>query len=231
MAKIRGYIEQVKITNDVIDKFKTLVDDIFPNISGDTSSGSETSIYLGIDNRKLRIYNQNNGSSTFPTAIMLFNGKNVSPILYADGASGNKCFGKCTIFETGNGIVMTFGGYWNGNSTGSIINVVYNKTTDILAISTSVDMYYVPDVVSVAQKNSMVYTSKANDGSIKQYPLSTTALYNPGFMNSPYPVVTEIVHDNEPTGIYALTQGQLMNATVSDGEKNIFISNVLGLED
>ena len=28
-----------------------------------------------------------------------------------------------------------------------------------------------------------------------------------------------------------ITQGQLMNATVSDGEKNIFISNVLGLED
>lgn len=36
---------------------------------------------------------------------------------------------------------------------------------------------------------------------------------------------------NNDGSIYALTQGQLMNATVSDGEKNIFISNVLGLED
>lgn len=39
------------------------------------------------------------------------------------------------------------------------------------------------------------------------------------------------IYEMNDTDIYALTQGQLMNATVSDGEKNIFISNVLGLED
>nr|DAH43919.1 MAG TPA: hypothetical protein [Caudoviricetes sp.] len=231
MAKIRGYIDQVKITNDVIDKFKTLVDDIFPNISGETSSGKEKYICLGIDDRKLRIYNPTSGSSSTPNAIKMFNGNNSSPALYASDKYTSIIFGKCVIFETETGIVMTFGGYWNGNNTASIINVSYNKTTDILAISQAIDMYYIPDVNIVSQKNCMIHISKVNDSSIKQYPMSTTALYCPGFMNSPYPVVTEIVHDNEPTGIYALTQGQLMNATVSDGEKNIFISNVLGLED
>ena len=134
------------------------------------------------------------------------------------------------VYETNTGIIISIGGYGTAlNYTGGISNIVYNKNTGTICLQGFGSYLRINASLTLNPIYLNAYTAK-ND-TLFAYPIATTCLYLPGAAVSPYPVVTEIVHDNEPTGIYALTQGQLMNATVSDGEKNIFISNVLGLED
>ena len=149
-------------------------------------------------------------------------------ITNAVGGSNSYTFGKFTVFETKDGIIMTLGSKGSSsNPIGSVVNVAININNNTACVSSSVD--YVSKPNSYLPKEINAYVS--NGTTLNSYPISSTGICMPGQPLSPYPVVTEIVHDNEHTGIYALTQGMLMNATVSDGEKNIFISNVLGLED
>lgn len=222
MAKIRGYIEKINVLdNKIIDTLNNLIGDIFPIIDN-----TRITNYLILSNSicELRLRNYSGGESN---ELSIHVG-NTNMGTHAMNGNTVITFGKFTVFETKDGIIMTLGS--KGSSTGhvgSVVNVAVNINNNTACVSSSVD--YVSNPNSYLPKEINAYVS--NGTTLKSYPISSTGIYMPGQIFSPYPVVTEIVHDNEHTGIYALTQGQLMNATVSDGEKNIFISNVLGLED
>lgn len=222
MAKIRGYIEEINVLdNKIIDTLNNLIGDIFPIIDN-----TRITNYLILSNSicELRFRNYSAGS---PNELSIHVGNTNKG---TNAASGNSSitFGKFTVFETKDGIIMTLGSKSSSvNDVGSVVNVAVNINNNTACVSSSVN--YVSNRTGYLPKEINAYVT--NGSTLKSYPISSTGIYMPGQPLSPYPVVTEIVHDNEHTGIYALTQGQLMNATVSDGEKNMFISNVLGLED
>ena len=222
MAKIRGYIKEINVLdNKIIDTLNNLIGDIFPIIDN-----TRITNYLILSNSicELRLRNYSNGA---PNELSIHVG-NTNMVTNAVSGNGYITFGKFTVFETKDGIIMTLGSKGSSASqVGSIVNVAININNNTACVSSSVD--YNSIRLNNLPKEINAYVS--NGTTLNSYPISSTGIYMPGQPLSPYPVVTEIVHDNEHTGIYALTQGQLMNATVSDGEKNIFISNVLGLED
>ena len=222
MAKIRGYINEINVLdNKIIDTLNNLIGDIFPIID---NTRIPNRLILSNSICELRLHKYSGGA---PNTLSIHVG-NTNMETNAMSGTGSITFGKFTVFETKDGIIMTLGS--KGNSTGhvgSVVNVAVNINNNTACVNNSVD--YVSNPNSYLPKEITAYVS--NGTTLNSYPISSTGIYMPGQPLSPYPVVTEIVHDNEHTGIYALTQGQLMNATVSDGEKNIFISNVLGLED
>lgn len=222
MAKIRGYINEINVLdNKIIDTLNNLIGDIFPIIDN-----TRITNYLILSNSicELRLHNYSGGA---PNELSIHVG-NTKMVTNAVAGTASIAFGKFTVFETKDGIIMTLGSKGNSASqVGSVVNVAININNNTACVSSSID--YVYSRIGYLPKEINAYVS--NGTTLKSYPISSTGIYMPGQPLSPYPVVTEIVHDNEHTGIYALTQGQLMNATVSDGEKNIFISNVLGLED
>ena len=222
MAKIRGYINEINLLdNKIIDTLNNLIGDIFPIIDN-----TRIADYLILSNSicELRLHKYSGGASN---SLSIHVG-NKNMVTNAMRGNSSITFGKFTVFETKDGIIMTLGskGY-SFNEVGSVVNVAVNINNNTACVNNSVD--YVSNPNSYLPKEINAYVS--NGTTLNSYPISSTGICMPGQPLSPYPVVTEIVHDNEHTGIYALTQGQLMNATVSDGEKNIFISNVLGLED
>ena len=222
MSKIRGYINEINVLdNKIIDTLNNLIGDIFPIIDN-----TRITNYLILSNSicELRLRNYSGGE---PNELSIHVG-NKKMATNAVSGTGSITFGKFTVFETKDGIIMTLGSKGNSASQmGSVVNVAININNNTACVSSSVDYNY--NRLNYLPKDITAYVS--NGTTLNSYPISSTGIYMPGQPLSPYPVVTEIVHDNEHTGIYALTQGQLMNATVSDGEKNIFISNVLGLED
>lgn len=222
MAKIRGYIDQINIPdNKIIDLLKSLIGDIFPII--DNTSVTNV-IKMSNSACEIRMHNYLGGS---PNRISIHVG-DTSKQTYAMTGNNSVVFGKVTVFETKHGISMILGSRGSSPShVGSVVNIAFNIDNNTACLTTAVD--YTAITTDDIPKQIYAYTS--NGTTLKTYPISSTGIYMPGQTLSPYPVVTEIIHDNEPTGIYALTQGMLMNATVSDGNKNIFISNVLGLED
>lgn len=223
MAKIRGYIEEINVLdNKIIDTLNNLIGDIFPIIDN-----TRVADYLILSNSicELRLHKYSAGGLPNELSINVGNTN-----MKTNAVSGNSSimFGKFTVFETKDGIIMTLGSKGSTESqVGSVVNVAININNSTACVSSSIDYIYKRN--GYLPKEIHAYVT--NGSTLKSYPISSTGIYMPGQPLSPYPVVTEIVHDNEHTGIYALTQGQLMNATVSDGEKNIFISNVLGLED
>lgn len=219
MAKIRGYIDRFKITSQTVDKFKELVGDIFSDINI-----TNNTLRLVLDSRNIEF---TNFSDYLSKRAIIKNGNNKSY-----GTTVSEFIGKCVVYETDNGIMISLGSCSsNAINVGGIINIVYNKSTDVLCLSSGASPTRANYEMQLSPVTITAYTAKGS--TLLSYAISTTGspVYTLGTAVSPYPVVTEIVHDNEPTGIYALTQGQLMNATVSDGDKNIFVSNVLGLED
>ena len=222
MAKIRGYINEINVLdNKIIDTLNNLIGDIFPIIDNTSITN-----YLILSNSicELRLHNYSGGVSN----MLSIHVGNTNMGTNAVSGTGSITFGKFTVFETKDGIIMTLGSQGNSASQlGSVVNVAININNNTACVSSSVDYNYNRSNYFPKEINAYV----SNGTTLNSYPISSTGIYMPGQPLSPYPVVTEIVHDNEHTGIYALTQGQLMNATVSDGEKNIFISNVLGLED
>lgn len=224
MAKIRGYISRLTSTEASFKELKDLVDDIFDEV---IFNASIPEIELVMDTRKIVFTRYSTDEDI--RDIKIKNGD----ILYStfiDSSGVNGIAGKCVVYETNTGIIISIGGQSNSDRyTGGISNIVYNKNTGVICLQGGASYISSNSSLTLAARLPNVYTAK-ND-TLYACPISTTCTYLPGSAVSPYPIVTEIVHDNEPTGIYALTQGQLMNATVSDGEKNIFISNVLGLED
>lgn len=222
MAKIRGYINEINVLdNKIIDTLNNIIGDIFPIIDNTRITNN---LILSNSICELRLHNYSGG---LPNQLSIHVGnKNMA----TDAVSANNAitFGKFTVFETKDGIIMTLGSKGSSLSqVGSVVNVAININNNTACVSSSVDYNYVQSGYLPKEINAYV----SNGTTLNSYPISSTGIYMPGQPLSPYPVVTEIVHDNEHTGIYALTQGQLMNATVSDGEKNIFVSNVLGLED
>lgn len=223
MAKIRGYIEEINVLdNKIIDTLNNLIGDIFPIIDN-----TRITDYLILSNSicELRLHKYSAGVAPNELSIHVGNTK-----MTTNAVSGysSTTFGKFTVFETKDGIIMTLGSQGSSaDQVGSVVNVAININNNTACVSSSVDYIYKRKGYLPKEINAYV----TNGSTLKSYPISSTGIYMPGQPLSPYPVVTEIVHDNEHTGIYALTQGQLMNATLSDGEKNIFISNVLGLED
>lgn len=222
MAKIRGYINEINVLdNKIIDTLNNLIGDIFPIIDNTRITNS---LILSNSICELRLHNYSKGA---PNKLSIHVG-NTNMVTNAVSGIASIAFGKFTVFETKDGIIMTLGSKGNTTSeVGSVVNVAININNNTACVSSSIDYMYVRTGYLPKEINAYV----SNGTTLKSYPISSTGIYMPGQPLSPYPVVTEIVHDNEHTGIYALTQGQLMNATVSDGEKNIFISNVLGLED
>lgn len=222
MAKIRGYINEINVLdNKIIDTLNNLIGDIFPIID---NTRINSNLILSNSICELRLHNYSGGA---PNMLSIHVG-NTNMATYAVSKSNSVTFGKFTVFETKDGIIMTLGTKGNSaNQIGYVVNVSININNNTACVSSSVD--YVSVLTGYLPKEIHAYVS--NGTTLNSYPISSTGIYMPGQPLSPYPVVTEIVHDNEHTGIYALTQGQLMNATVSDGEKNIFVSNVLGLED
>lgn len=222
MAKIRGYINEINVLdNKIIDTLNNIIGDIFPIIDNTRITNN---LILSNSICELRLHNYSGGASN-QLSIHVGN-KNMAT--YAASGDSAITFGKFTVFETKDGIIMTLGS--KGSSprhVGYVVNVAININNNTACVSSSVDYNYVQSGYLPKEINAYV----SNGTTLNSYPISSTGIYMPGQPLSPYPVVTEIVHDNEHTGIYALTQGQLMNATVSDGEKNIFVSNVLGLED
>ena len=222
MAKIRGYIEEINVLdNKIIDTLNNLIGDIFPIID---NTRIPNKLILSNSICELRLRNYSGGD---PNELSI-NVGNTNMATNAVSSNSSITFGKFTVFETKDGIIMTLGSKGSlANQVGSVVNVAININNNTACVSSSVD--YVSARTGYLPKEIHAYVS--NGTTLNSYPISSTGIYMPGQPLSPYPVVTEIVHDNEHTGIYALTQGQLMNATVSDGEKNIFVSNVLGLED
>lgn len=222
MAKIRGYINEINILdNKIIDTLNNLIGDIFPIIDNTRITNK---LILSNSICELRLHKYGSGLSN----MLSIHVGNTNMATNAMNGNSYITFGKLTVFETKDGIIMTLGS--TGSSTGhvgAVVNVAININNNTACVSSSID--YISNPNSHLPKEINAYVS--NGTTLNSYPISSTGIYMPGQPLSPYPVVTEIVHDNEHTGIYALTQGQLMNATVSDGEKNIFISNVLGLED
>ena len=220
MAKIRGYINEINILdNKIIDTLNNLIGDIFPIID---NTSIINNLILSNSICELRLHNYSSGK----TNELSIHVGNTSMGTNAVSKDRTITFGKFTVFETKDGIIMTLGSC-SANYGGYVVNVAININNNTACVSSSID--YVSNRTGYLPKEINAYVS--NGTTLNSYPISSTGIYMPGQPLSPYPVVTEIVHDNEHTGIYALTQGQLMNATVSDGEKNIFISNVLGLED
>lgn len=224
MAKIRGYISRLKATEESFKELKDLVGDIFDEV---IFNASIPEIELVMDTRKIVFTRFSTDKDV--REITIKNG-NRSYKTFIDSSGNSAIAGKCVVYETNTGIIISIGGYGTAlNYTGGISNIAYNKNTDAICLQGFGSYLHFNSSLTLSPLTLNAYTAK--DDTIYAYPISTTCIYLPGAAVSPYPVVTEIIHDNEPTGIYALTQGQLMNATVSDGEKNIFISNVLGLED
>jgi hypothetical protein len=224
MAKIRGYISRLNATEESSKELKDLVGDIFDEV---IFNASIPEIELVMDTRKIVFTRY---SATKDVREITIKNEDRAYKTFIDSNGNSVSAGRCVVYETNTGIIISIGSYGtNINYIGGISNIVYNKNTGTICLQGSGSYLHINSSLTLDAIHLNAYTAK-ND-TLYACPISTTCMYLPGAAVSPYPVVTEIVHDNEPTGIYALTQGMLMNATVSDGEKNIFISNVLGLED
>ena len=163
MAKIRGYINEINILdNKIIDTLNKLIGDIFPIIDNTRITNN---LILSNSICELRLHNYSGGASN----MLSIHVGNTNMGTNAVSGNSSNTFGKFTVFETKDGIIMTLGSKGSSASqVGSVVNVAININNNTACVSSSVD--YVSNRTGYLPKEINAYVS--NGTTLNSYPIS-----------------------------------------------------------
>lgn len=228
MAEILGYKASPSVNEALATWLTETIGDIFPNISYSTTSGNLIIDILDEENNGFRI-KPYSSDYLAPTLGYITSSGKMSSSVNLKATERHTVAGSIRIYKTSTGIMMTIGGHYNPFYSNYISSMAYNIEKKSAAIMGNVYEAEGSNGGEDKVVTPTIYTGL--NGTIANSSLATHANQATGFVNSPYPVLTELACNNQHTGIYFLTQGRVINGAVTDGSKNIFVSWLLGLED